>query len=596
MRCITPVTVPKLKAACEELGLTKGGRKSELVDRILARIAHVEDKVSLSRVLDHFGSTTYLHAAPAAISSNGTTIYLPLRWRKSPFYTVESVLVATKLNVCREHRNTVSSTISWKAEQLALLRGDSNMRVMVYCGERPSPPSSETVDIAFPQQIEIKVNGHDVKANFRGIKKKPGSTNPVDVTAFVRTRDIHGAAKVEITYALTDRIYDVAIVLAKRADVEDLVQKVKAGRVISKERVLQEMKSRAEDDDIVAGPTIMSLKDSVSYLRIQVPCRGTQCKHYNCFDLHSFLEMQKQAPLWTCPICDKHASFENVVLDKYFEDILERAPRNVDSVTVQPDGIWSADAPVSNKRQRDDDSDDSDDDSDDLVVISPPRKRQEGSRPSLGSHAGTPTGTQPRINGTKRNSEVIDLTLDSDDEAPTTNQVTSRLSSSIPPPLSASSQNRNSTNTLSSGGTTQYSPSLPNSFSGFMTNPAYREPVSFSLNSNHGTTTTTNTYDSQGRSQPPTQLPRSFFNFGSGTNFGRMLPNPLPAPSQFGSNRPPIINSPNGMPNDQQSPSSLQFGRPSYRNSTWRPSTSPFEPSGGFGSPEGLEGDDDWTV
>jgi E3 SUMO-protein ligase PIAS1 len=61
-------------------------------------------------------------------------------------------------------------------------------------------------DIAFPHQSEIKVNGGEVKANLRGLKNKPGSTRPVDITKDLRLNGtVTYANTVEMTYALTTK-------------------------------------------------------------------------------------------------------------------------------------------------------------------------------------------------------------------------------------------------------------------------------------------------------------------------------------------------------------------------------------------------------
>jgi E3 SUMO-protein ligase PIAS1 len=60
-------------------------------------------------------------------------------------------------------------------------------------------------DIAFPHQSEIKVNGGDIKANLRGLKNKPGSTRPVDITKDLRLNIAAYSNNVEMTYALTNK-------------------------------------------------------------------------------------------------------------------------------------------------------------------------------------------------------------------------------------------------------------------------------------------------------------------------------------------------------------------------------------------------------
>lgn len=61
------------------------------------------------------------------------------------------------------------------------------------------------VDIEFPYQIEIKVNQDEVKANLRGLKNKPGTTRPADITNLLRHKANYNNYMV-ITYALTKKV------------------------------------------------------------------------------------------------------------------------------------------------------------------------------------------------------------------------------------------------------------------------------------------------------------------------------------------------------------------------------------------------------
>jgi hypothetical protein len=61
-------------------------------------------------------------------------------------------------------------------------------------------------EIAFPYQCELKVNGGEIKANLRGLKNRPGSTRPVDITTSLRLKQSGYTNNVELTYALTQRV------------------------------------------------------------------------------------------------------------------------------------------------------------------------------------------------------------------------------------------------------------------------------------------------------------------------------------------------------------------------------------------------------
>jgi E3 SUMO-protein ligase PIAS1 len=68
------------------------------------------------------------------------------------------------------------------------------------------PLSSFTrLDIAFPSQIEVRINAEEIKANFKGLKNKPGSTRPADITDQVRKSPANYRNNLVITYALTQK-------------------------------------------------------------------------------------------------------------------------------------------------------------------------------------------------------------------------------------------------------------------------------------------------------------------------------------------------------------------------------------------------------
>ena len=82
---------------------------------------------------------------------------------------------------------------------------DSPLRVMVYCASEPISPFTK-VDISFPHQIEIRINQDEVKPNnLRGLKNKPGSTRPADITNLLRKRAGYENT-MTVTYALTSKV------------------------------------------------------------------------------------------------------------------------------------------------------------------------------------------------------------------------------------------------------------------------------------------------------------------------------------------------------------------------------------------------------
>lgn len=102
-----------------------------------------------------------------------------------------------------QHRNTVS--IQLRTNDMPLLNQcvtDPSYRVMIFCAAE----ATGVQDVAFPHQSEIRVNGTEIKANLRGLKNKPGSTRPVDVTHALRLKIGHYPNSIDFTYALTTKV------------------------------------------------------------------------------------------------------------------------------------------------------------------------------------------------------------------------------------------------------------------------------------------------------------------------------------------------------------------------------------------------------
>ena len=295
---------------------------------------------------------------------------------------------------------------------------------MIYCTADPGSLPATRVDISFPHQVEIKVNQDEVKGNLRGLKNKPGTTRPADITDLLRKKN-HYKNDVAITYALTKIRYYLVVNLVQQIAVESLVSKLKSNKTIKRDSVISEMLTKAGDTDVVATSTILSLKCPLSTLRIQVPCRSSVCNHNQCFDAASFLQLQEQAPTWTCPICNKTVSFDILHVDDYVDDILTKTPKSAEQVTIEPTGEWSVRS-ESNTSRATGTSDTSEDESrtEVLEIRSSPNQaaplKTHSSQTTIGPKHLFSQSDGPRTNGSHKRPapQVVDLTLSSDEEVP----------------------------------------------------------------------------------------------------------------------------------------------------------------------------------
>ncbi|MCJ1248326.1 SUMO ligase siz1 [Trapelia coarctata] len=436
----------RLKAILRAESLPVSGAKATMQGRIIDRInnhARTGDVAGFNRMRDLITNANqsslspHNHSSPATPPQNNMTMgssrtsnpYPPSmtsttyphgnvrpQFKESPFYTIMEPLtpvleckVDLQSSVREATRDQLDCKINLRADTVERLSRDPSLKAMVYSASEPISPFNK-VDITFPHQIEIRVNLDEVKSNLRGLKNKPGSTRPADITHLLRKRAGY-ENNMTVIYALTNKMFHIVVNLVKQHPAESLVSKLESGKFISKQQVIREMVIRNQDPDIVATSSILS----------------NVCTHNQCFDALSFLQLQEQAPTWTCPICNKVVSFGGLLVDQYVDDILRSTPRSVEQVTIEPDGSWSQ--VLQNETSGRKGTNPSDDEDDDLVEIqNMPRLTaiKDEAFPTPTSMARTPpyssreqssSSAAPRSNAGKRPiSQIIDLTFSSDEE------------------------------------------------------------------------------------------------------------------------------------------------------------------------------------
>jgi len=103
------------------------------------------------------------------------------------------------------NRHTVNHLLTLTDPVVAQLKSNPSFRIMLYCATSTLLTNYERVDVAFPNQLEVRVNQEEVKANYKGLKNKPGTTKPTDITDFVR-KLVGYQNQLQITYALTSKV------------------------------------------------------------------------------------------------------------------------------------------------------------------------------------------------------------------------------------------------------------------------------------------------------------------------------------------------------------------------------------------------------
>ncbi|KAK7694737.1 hypothetical protein QCA50_001925 [Cerrena zonata] len=422
---------------------------------------------------------------PIASTSNQTTAS-DIQFKPSPFFRVDRL--ASSVVECPESasptdrkQQTVSFLMNSEVAQ-KLTSQSPTYQLRLYCTSSTfySPGRSvELCAIEFPPTCEVRINGVQLTANLKGLKKKPGTAPPPDIAIPNVLRIAPNASnKVEMVYVNSaqqtqgaaarqfPKKYYMVVMLVEVTTVDQLIARLRKGKYKSNTEILAKMQQHVdEEDDIVAGHQKMSLKCPLSYMRITTPCRSSTCVHPQCFDAFSWFSVMEQATTWACPVCEQVLDPDDLIIDGYFDEILKATPDDVEDVIVEPDGEWHTDnnkyastawkaahpasssqssfvkkqplSPVKVTLKQENGAKsigpfnnaeivilDSDDEDDNRVKRElSPSTDGTGARKSGRTSAQTSLASiQPRSLA----SDVIDLTLDSDDEEP----------QHIPPPVS----------------------------------------------------------------------------------------------------------------------------------------------------------------
>uniref|UniRef100_A0A671G873 Zinc finger MIZ-type containing 2 n=1 Tax=Rhinolophus ferrumequinum TaxID=59479 RepID=A0A671G873_RHIFE len=95
------------------------------------------------------------------------------------------------------------------------------------------------------------------------------------------------------------------------------------------------------EDGVEQTAIKVSLKCPVTFRRIQLPARGHDCRHIQCFDLESYLQLNCERGTWRCPVCNKTALLEGLEVDQYMLGILVYIQNSdCEEITIDPTCGW----------------------------------------------------------------------------------------------------------------------------------------------------------------------------------------------------------------------------------------------------------------
>ncbi|XP_041756294.1 E3 SUMO-protein ligase PIAS2 isoform X2 [Coregonus clupeaformis] len=212
-----------------------------------------------------------------------------------------------------------------------------------FCLSETSCPQEDN----YPNSLCIKVNGKlfpipgYAPPPKNGVEqKRPG--RPLNITSLVRLSSAV-PNQMSVTWAPEiGKTYSVSVYLVRQLTSPLLLQRLRMKGIRNPEhsRALIKEKLTADPDSEIATTSLrVSLMCPLGKMRLTVPCRAVTCSHLQCFDAALYLQMNEKKPTWVCPVCDKKAAYESLIIDGLFMEILNDCS-DVDEIKFQEDGTW----------------------------------------------------------------------------------------------------------------------------------------------------------------------------------------------------------------------------------------------------------------
>jgi hypothetical protein len=190
--------------------------------------------------------------------------------------------------------------------------------------------------IEYAQNPTLQVNGNVVHPpRYAGLKNKPHTAFAVDITKWLHKRPGEGN-KVIFSWQNSLKRFVAVLELVKTVPLPDIVQRIRQTKTKSKTQVLADRNAHHYDDDVAVDAEVISLKDPVSKLRITTPGRPSTCQHTQCFDLLTFFQLTELAPNFTCPVCNRAFEAGNLIVDGWFDELLQNTRQEDQTAEVDP--------------------------------------------------------------------------------------------------------------------------------------------------------------------------------------------------------------------------------------------------------------------
>ncbi|KAK9521969.1 hypothetical protein VZT92_018471 [Zoarces viviparus] len=242
-----------------------------------------------------------------------------------------------------EHNLAVSNHVFQLRDSVyktLILRPDLELQFKCYHHE------DRQMNTNWPASVQVSVNATPLTIE-RGDNKT--SHKPLYLKQVCQP----GRNTIQITVTACCCSHLFVLQLVHRPSVRSVLQGLMKKRLLPAEHCVTKIKRNFSSGSIPGTPGLngedgveqtairVSLKCPITFRRIQLPARGHDCRHIQCFDLESYLQLNCERGTWRCPVCNKTALLEGLEVDQYMLGILIYVQNSeYEEITIDPVCSW----------------------------------------------------------------------------------------------------------------------------------------------------------------------------------------------------------------------------------------------------------------
>ncbi|XP_018410213.1 PREDICTED: zinc finger MIZ domain-containing protein 2 isoform X1 [Nanorana parkeri] len=272
-----------------------------------------------------------LHQSPTGASNDELRLTFPVRDGivLEPFRLQHNLAVSNHVFHLRE---SVYKTL--------MMRPDLELQFKCYHHE------DRQMNTNWPCSVQVSVNSTPLSIE-RGDNKT--SHKPLYLKQVCQP----GRNSIQITVSACCCSHLFVLQLVHRPSVRSVLQGLIKKRLLPAEHCITKIKRNFSSGSIPGTPgpngedgveqtaIKVSLKCPITFRRIQLPARGHDCRHVQCFDLESYLQLNCERGTWRCPVCNKTALLEGLEVDQYMlGTLLYIQNYDYEEITIDPSCCW----------------------------------------------------------------------------------------------------------------------------------------------------------------------------------------------------------------------------------------------------------------